>query len=164
MRLTAFFSLAIIFLAVPRTQMASAVETLSPTETAARTSTPSSPTGDSLISDGTTIKPTILISQQSPPPRRIQFAQGASSGAVEGAVVRGTRDVYLLRARGNQTMTVNITSLEQNAVFDIQAPNGKFLQQEATSWSGVLPSYGDYSVIVGGTRGNATYRLEVTIK
>jgi hypothetical protein len=27
-----------------------------------------------------------------------------------------------------------------------------------------LPSSGDYSVIVGGTRGNASYKLEVTIR
>jgi hypothetical protein len=61
-------------------------------------------------------------------------------------------------------MTVNITSLERNAVFDIQAPNGEYLQQGVTNWQGVLPRTGDYSVIVSGTRGNASYKLEVTIK
>jgi len=61
-------------------------------------------------------------------------------------------------------MILNITSLEKNAVFDIEAPNGELLKEEATSWRGVLPSSGDYSVIVGGTRGNASYKLEVTIR
>ncbi len=61
-------------------------------------------------------------------------------------------------------MTLTMTSLEQNAVFDIQAPNGTYLAEETTSWSGRLPQSGDYSVIVGGTRGNATYTLDVTIR
>ena len=106
---------------------------------------------------------TFAIAQQSRT-RRIQFAPGAVSAVVEGGLVRGTRDIYLLRARRDQTMTLNITSLEQNAVFDVQAPNGNFLKEEATSWSGVLPATGDYSVIVSGTRGNASYKLEVTIR
>jgi hypothetical protein len=61
-------------------------------------------------------------------------------------------------------MTVSITSLEKNAIFDIQAPDGELLKQEGTNWSGVLPSTGDYKIVVGGTRGNASYRLRVTIK
>ena len=35
--------------------------------------------------------------------------------------------------------------------------------QETTDWSGVLPEDGDYQVIVGGTRGNATYTMQVQI-
>jgi len=78
--------------------------------------------------------------------------------------VRGTRDIYLLRARRGQAMTVNITSVEKNAVFDIQGPNGEFLREEGTSWRGVLPATGDYSIIVGGTRGNASYRMQVSVR
>lgn len=78
--------------------------------------------------------------------------------------MRGTRNIYLLRARKGQTIILNITSVEQNAIFDIQAPNGEFLQREATRWRGELPVTGDYSVIVGGTRGNASYKLEIIIK
>jgi hypothetical protein len=162
MRLRAFFSGAIIFIAVAPTQMA-AVELSSLTAKTAHTSTPSPTTGNSTLLDGATVKPTLLISQQSRT-RRIRFARGASSAVVEDAVVRGTRDIYLLRAREGQTMIINITSLEKNAVFDIQAPNGELLKEEATSWRGVLPSSGDYSIIVGGTRGNASYKLEVTIR
>jgi hypothetical protein len=145
-------------------QMAPAIEPTIVTATAKQTSTPELIMGDFSFRDAATVEPTLLISQQSPPPRRLQFAPGAISAVVEGNVVRGTRAIYLLRARGRQTMTVNITSLEQNAVFDIQAPNGEYLQQEVTNWHGVLPRTGDYSVIVSGTRGNASYKLEVTIK
>lgn len=143
MRLTAFFSGVMIVLAVTPTQMA-AFEVI-PNFNQRR------------------VEPSFLIAQQSQT-RRIQFAPGAVSAVAEGGVVRGTRNIYLLRARRGQTMKLNITSVEQNAVFDIQAPNGRFLQQESTRWRGVLPVTGDYSVIVGGTRGNATYKLDVTIE
>jgi hypothetical protein len=61
-------------------------------------------------------------------------------------------------------MTLSLTSLDQNAVFDVQAPDGQYLKQEATSYRGELPRTGDYSVIVSGTRGNAEYTLDVTIR
>jgi hypothetical protein len=94
----------------------------------------------------------------------MRFEHGTTSAVVESAVVRGTRDIYLLDAKRRQTMTVNITSPEKNAVFDIEPPNGLILRQEATSWRGVLPATGDYKIIVGGTRGNTGYRLRVSVK
>jgi hypothetical protein len=104
----------------------------------------------------------ILIAQQNRT-RRIKFAPGKNSAVVEDAVVRGTRDIYLVGAKKRQKMTINITSLEDNGVFEIKAPNGRLLAQEATTWSGVLPATGDYQIIVGGTRGNAAYKIKVTI-
>ena len=104
----------------------------------------------------------ILIAQQSRS-RRIQFARGRSSATVQDAVVRGTTDTYVLNARANQTMRVNISSVEDNAVFDVVAPNGQTLESETTSFSGKLPATGDYRIVVGGTRGNATYKLQVGI-
>jgi hypothetical protein len=102
--------------------------------------------------------------------KRIQFAPGASSGAVEDAVERGTRNIYLVGASKGQTLTVKITSIENNAVFDVAAPSGKIGQQrrlllrEASEWTTVLPASGDYQIIVGSTRGNASFRLQVTIR
>ncbi|MBD2129116.1 hypothetical protein NDI39_03265 [Microcoleus sp. ZQ-A2] len=118
---------------------------------------------DSTVAEITTIKPTVVIAQQSRT-RRIQFARGASSAVVEDAVVRGTRDTYLLGAKAGQKMTLSITSVENNAVFDIISPKQKLLKQEATSWSTLLPATGNYRIVVGGTRGNATYKLRVEIK
>lgn len=134
-----------------------------PTSTTARTSTleltkEATPVGEVAI-----VKPSLLIAQQSRT-QRIRFARGASSAVVEDAVVRGTRDIYLLGARAGQKMTVSITSVEKNAVFDIIAPNQKIIKQEATNWSAKLPTNGDYRIVVGGTRGNATYKLRVEIK
>ncbi len=96
--------------------------------------------------------------------RRLRFARGSSTARVEDAVVRGTRNRYVLAARKGQTMTVRITSLEDNAVFDITAPRGKQLATETTEWTGELPAAGNYVISVGGTRGNASYRLEVMIR
>ncbi|HAA31358.1 MAG TPA: hypothetical protein DCE56_31165 [Cyanobacteria bacterium UBA8553] len=162
MKFTAFFSRAMIVLAATPMQMAAfTLSPLTPTVVFASTSLPTIKV--STLWERATVEPSFLISQQSRT-QRIQFAPNAVSAVVEGSVVRGTRNIYLLRARRGQTMKLNITSLEQNAVFDIQSPNGRFLKQEGTSWRGVLPVTGDYSVIVGGTRGNATYKVDVTIE
>lgn len=118
---------------------------------------------DSTVDEITTIKPTLVIAQQSRT-RRIRFGRGASSAVIEDAVVRGTRDTYLLGAKAGQKMTLSITSVENNAVFDIISPQQKILKQEATSWSTKLSATGDYRIVVGGTRGNATYKLRVEVK
>lgn len=150
MRLGAFFSLPLVVLAIAPSQIAA---TFQPTATSTLT------------------KPLILSAQansvallQADRTYRIRFQPGASGATVESAVVRGTRDTFLLAARRSQRMNVSITSLEKNAVFDIKDPNGKILKQEVTNWSGVLPATGDYQIVVGGTRGNASYRLRVSVR
>ena len=97
-------------------------------------------------------------------PVRISFDRGRTSKTVKNSVIRGTRDVYLVSANKAQQMNLKITSLENNAVFDVISPDGKTLEQEATNWSATLPANGDYQIVVGGTRGNATYELTVEIK
>lgn len=102
--------------------------------------------------------------------KRLQFPPGKSGSTVEGAVVRGDRDVWLVGAGKGQTMTVKVTSLESNAVFQIDPPgSAEFVKgagemDDATTWKGKLPANGDYRIIVGGTRGNASYKLSVEIK
>jgi hypothetical protein len=64
-------------------------------------------------------------------------------------------------------MSVRITSVENNAVFVIYTPDGGTLLgegEESTDWRGTLPQDGDYVIEVGGTRGNATYTLKVTVR
>jgi hypothetical protein len=102
--------------------------------------------------------------------KRVRFPRGSTSTVLRGSVIRGDRDTYLLGAREGQTMTVRITSLENNAVFQIYKPGGKETVEgagegeDAMEWSGELPATGDYVIVVGGTRGNATYKLEIKIK
>lgn len=101
--------------------------------------------------------------------QRVRFARGRTTAVLHGAVVRGTRDRYILGARAGQTMIVHISSREKNAVFTILGPDATALDgteegADATDWTGELPMSGDYSIWVGPTRGNATYTLEVTIR
>jgi hypothetical protein len=142
----------------------SITQIIAPAHTAAKTIAPtltnSVVTGNNISRD----KPTFSIAQSSPTPRRIQFPRGARSTFLENSVVRGTRDTYLINAKKNQRMNVSITSLENNAVFDIIDPNGEVIQGETMSWSFILPATGDYQIVVGGTRGNATYKMFVEIK
>ncbi|UBF26793.1 hypothetical protein K9N68_02015 [Kovacikia minuta CCNUW1] len=110
----------------------------------------------------------ILLAQKSRT-RRIRFAPGRNYTIVKDAVIRGTRDIYLLGAQKGQTMTVKIESVESNAVFDLMAPpnqtgQSRTIKQEAVSWNSKLPETGDYQIVVGSTRGNATYRLKVVIQ
>lgn len=95
--------------------------------------------------------------------KRIQFPRGESSAKVSGAVIRGESDVYTLGAKENQTMNLSISSTEANAVFKLVDPNGNTLAEDVTTWSDTLPLTGDYQVFVGGTRGNASYTLQVSI-
>jgi hypothetical protein len=101
--------------------------------------------------------------------KRIKFKKGESSATIEGGVIRGERDTYLVGASKNQTMIVTIMSIEDNAVFQIvDRGTGYYLEgagelDDAKRWEGTLPSKGDYEIIVGGTRGNAEYTLKVFI-
>ena len=101
--------------------------------------------------------------------RRVRFARGATSAVVEGAVIRGDRDRYVVAARAGQRLQLAITSREDNAVFQLYAPGGRPLRgagemDDARRWAGAPPATGDYVVVVGGTRGNASYRLTVSIR
>lgn len=145
MNLGAFFSFPVVFLAVAPSQLAAIV-----------------PIAGNAIQNTATVKSTLLAAKGDRV-ERMRFSRGANAASVSTSVVRGTRDTFLVAANRRQTMTVSITSLEKNAVFDIQGPNGQIIKQEATSWSGVLPTTGDYRIIVGGTRGNASYRLRVSV-
>jgi len=113
----------------------------------------------------------------------VSFAQGSNSTLIQGSVIRGERDQYFLTAKAGQKMEVSITSLEQNAAFEIYQPGykvgkdadgileikGTALQgagefDDATAWKGDLPSSGKYLIIVGPIRGNASYKLKIAIR
>ncbi len=101
--------------------------------------------------------------------KRLKFAKGRSSTTVSNSVIRGDLDTYIVGAREGQTMRVRITSLENNAVFQIEGADGSYLsgageEDDATNWSGELPATGDNEITVGGTRGNASYKFTVSIK
>ena len=101
--------------------------------------------------------------------KNVKFKKGMYSATYSNSVVRGDRDTYILKASREQVMEVKITSLENNAVFQIlNTKTGKYLpgageEDDAMSWKGTLPSSGKYKIIVGGTRGNTSYDLTIAI-
>jgi len=149
MRLGAFFSLPLVVLAIAPSQIAATFQPKATVTAPTETSTFTKP---------------IILAAKGDRIERIRFAPGSRGATIQTSVVRGTRDTFLLAANRRQTMSVSVTSLEKNAVFDIKGPNGKFIKQEVTNWTGVLPTTGDYRIVVGGTRGNASYRLRVSVK
>lgn len=100
----------------------------------------------------------------------IAFERGHNSSIVHGSVVRGDRDVYVARVRAGQVMSVKATALEHNVAFSIFEPKateaipGTEDENDLTAWSGTLAKSGAYRIVVGGTRGNATYTLQVSVK
>lgn len=99
----------------------------------------------------------------------IRFPAKMNSAEIKGAVVRGDQDIYVFNAGAKQTMSVKIISEENNAVFNIKFPGGVAPKNaaegdDATQWSGKLPASGRYKIFVGGTRGNASYKLIIQIK
>ena len=92
--------------------------------------------------------------------KNVAFPQGKASTAIQGSVVRGDRDNYLLE----------VTALENNAAFSIFEPKadepipGTESEHDRAKWSGVLAKSGIYRIEVGGTRGNAQYTLRISVK
>ena len=112
--------------------------------------------------------------------RPLQFARGASSAVVTGAVVRGTRSVYSFDARKGQWANIVVTAVEANAAISVWRPGakasfGEMVEIEgralagagelddASQWRGRLPDTGTYLIVVGPTRGNATFELRLAI-
>ena len=93
-----------------------------------------------------------------------------SGATVSGSVIRGERAKHLVKAKAGQTLDVHITSDESNAVFQIYSPGEKDTlpgageTDDATKWSGKTPVDGEYVIVVGPTRGNATYKLTYSVK
>jgi hypothetical protein len=93
----------------------------------------------------------------------VRFETGATSAAVDGGLILGERSRYVLEATEGQTMTLVVTSVEDNAIFDLYGPGEELLVRESMEASVQLPTTGRYTIIVGGTRGNATYQLVIEI-
>jgi hypothetical protein len=118
-----------------------------------------------------------------PVPTPIFFARGSTSGTTGGHVLRGDRMLYSLKASAGQTLTVTLTTPDDNAVFQVYEPDtaigrdadgllqfkGKPLHgagdgQDATRWHGAVPRTGIYLIVVGSSRGNARFSMDVKLE
>lgn len=124
-----------------------------------------------------------MAAEPVPTPKKIFFATGSTRGMAGGHVQRGARDLYSLTASAGQSMTVTLTTPDDNAVFQIYEPgttlgrdadgilefHGAALHvagdgNDSTRWSGRLPRTGTYLIAVGSTRGNARYSMDIRIE
>ena len=113
----------------------------------------------------------------------IKFKKGESSTLINNSVIRGESDNYIFSASANQQLKIKIASLDENAsvqiyepgfeintneegVFNIKVFNlvGKEEVKDSKEWSGMLNKEGNYLMVVGSTRGNAKYSLNIEIK
>ena len=105
---------------------------------------------------------TVITPAAAPPPvsapMRIRFAPGAISETIPGTLASGATAQYVLGAAAGQSMTVMVTSPASDLVFSIPG-----LVSGATSWTGTLPSDGDYFITLLATSDTA-YTLAVTIE
>lgn len=83
---------------------------------------------------------------------------------LEGGSLQGEPGpVYVVPIEEGLKYAISVTSLEDNAVINLVAPNGDVLVSEDTGLIGTAFEGGDYLIQVGGTRGNVSYALEVTL-
>ncbi len=98
--------------------------------------------------------------------QRIRFAPGTDSATVQGTFREGQSDRYVLRAAAGQTMLVQLRPEGTGAALGVFAPDGSELpSQPGVDTSIGLPATGDYTIVVGGARGDSspTYTLTVRI-
>jgi len=116
-------------------------------------------------------------------PAAVRFPAGAFAAEVTGGVPLGKRDCFTIDAGAGQTLSVTQrTALDDNIVFQLYPPgwkirrgpegtdiSGAALQgagagDDARTWSGTLPSKGDYLIVVGATRGGGEYRIRIEVR
>jgi uncharacterized protein YegP (UPF0339 family) len=104
--------------------------------------------------------------EPNPAAKRIQFARGATSSAVQGNLAVDGTNRWVLKAAAGQTMSVALAPTAGQAILVIWGVDGTVLLSDhagATSWSGRLPKTQDYNIDVRAVGGAATYALRVTI-
>ncbi len=98
-------------------------------------------------------------------PRRITFQAGAIAAVVQGKTATPGQDRFILRARGGQTMTVQVASAQGNVIVIIYGADGNVLISDhagATNWTGQLPTTQDY-IIDTRSVGDAAVNFTLTV-
>jgi hypothetical protein len=101
---------------------------------------------------------------------------------VRGDLVRGERLLYSFDGKTGQLLTLDISSPERNAVFQLYYPGataytdavgieiagtpltGAAEGNDAKMWSGKLNDTGAYLLVVGSTRGNTDFTLNIMVR
>lgn len=103
-----------------------------------------------------------------PPPTRIQFPPGGVSATLTGSTSNLRYQCYVLNARANQLMTIQVASAGNTASFSLVGADGsplKRIEVGGSSFSGRLPLTQDYTICVGAPAdtGTVDYTLFVSV-
>ena len=93
--------------------------------------------------------------------KRIQFERGESSAVLTGTT--SGADFFALSARENQTLTVRISPILNNARLELIVDDFT-MAYRVTEWSGKLEARTDYHIVVVSNKGSSDYKLEVTVR
>jgi len=130
---------------------------------------PSTPVPPTASPTPVTVNPTATagVSGNADAAQRILFASGATSASLTGTLAASGSDQYILRALAGQTMSLNLTFTEGQAILIVWGEDGNVLlsdHAEASSFEQILPMTQDYHIQVKGRPdGNTAYTLAVTI-
>lgn len=109
--------------------------------------------------------PTPVTTQSTP--QRIDFATGATTATESGHLAAAGSDLYVLRALQGQTMTVDLSFSQGQAILVAYGADGTVLQTdhaEAAHFEGNLPSTQDYYIQVEGRpEGPTDYQMTVSV-
>ena len=98
---------------------------------------------------------------------RVVFARGKSSTTIQNAET----NIYILRAKAGQTLTLKVNSLGAHASVTLYGVNGKPLSpvfigagSEGKSFRLHLYNTGDYYIVGGSGSANYLYNFTISIK
>jgi hypothetical protein len=78
---------------------------------------------------------------------RVRFQKGSTGVTLSASLEKGRHNEYVLRARRGQTMQVTLDTEQQDVAFRVFLDNSD-ISGERRNWSGKLPRYGDYHIVV----------------
>lgn len=119
----------------------------------------------------TTVAPTIVnptaTSGNANIPERIAFVPGSTSTSLTGNLAAAKPHQYVLRALAGQTLSINLTFMEGQAILVVWGEDGDILlsdHAQASSFQRALPATQAYYIQVKGRPdGNTTYRMTISI-
>jgi len=97
--------------------------------------------------------------------KRVKFARGKSSVTMRGFIAdRMTTNLYIVKARAGQTLTVIFNSARKDADVCILFPSGGQDLCGRRKYSVKLTVDGNYQILVDSYRENLAYTLTVSVK
>lgn len=95
---------------------------------------------------------------------RIRFARGRSSATFTGTLPSGSTRAYIISVRRNQTMTVNVTSGNNNIQIDVDDVDGHI--EYGDGYSQIYTNNnGDHWITLENQGGRVTkYTMTVTVR